>query len=130
MIYLVCLCNYEYEIVEGYFTDETKAFEYCQMRNGDNPYYNINVRGDKVIIQTVLLIVGILMILISFFISYYKSKYEIKKMIVFDEKEADNIMRKNILGIVKWFISGGFFVIIAVILFIIELAIRLVLSIQ
>ena len=40
MIYLVCLCNYEYEIVEGYFTDETKAFEYCQMRNGDNPYYN------------------------------------------------------------------------------------------
>lgn len=82
------------------------------------------------IIQTVLLIVGILMMLISFFISYYKSKYEIKKMIVFDEKEADNIMRKNILSIVKWFISGGFFAIMAVILFIIELAIRLVLSIQ
>lgn len=40
MVYLVCLCNYEYEVVEGYFTDETKAFEYCQMRNGDNPYYN------------------------------------------------------------------------------------------
>ena len=51
-------------------------------------------------------------------------------MIVFDEKEADNIMRKNILGIVKWFISGGIFAIIAVILFIIELGIRLVLSIQ
>ena len=40
MIYLVCLCNYDYEIVEGYFTDEAKAFEYCKMRNGDNPYYN------------------------------------------------------------------------------------------
>ena len=58
------------------------------------------------------------------------NEYEIKKMIVFDEKEADNIMRKNILSIVKWFISGGLFAIIAVILFIIEFAIRLVLSIQ
>ena len=40
MIYLVCLCNYEYEVVEGYFTDESKALEYVQMRNGDNPYWN------------------------------------------------------------------------------------------
>ena len=82
------------------------------------------------ITQTVLLIVGILMMLISFFISYYKSKSEIKKMIPFNAREADIIMRKNILSTVKWFISGGFFAIIAVILFIIELAIRLVLSIQ
>ena len=82
------------------------------------------------IIQTVLLIVGILMMLISFFFSYYKSKSEIKKMTPFNAREADIIMRKNILGIIKWFISGGFFAIIAVILFIIELAIRLVLSIQ
>ena len=70
------------------------------------------------------------MMLISFFISYYKSKSEIKKMIPFNAREADIIMRKNILSTVKWFISGGFFAIIAVILFIIELAIRLVLSIQ
>lgn len=82
------------------------------------------------IIQTVLLIVGILMMLISFFISYYKSKYEIKKMIAFNAREADIIMRKNILSTIKWFVSGGLFAIIAVILFIIELAIRLVLSIQ
>lgn len=36
----MCLCNYEYEIVEGYFTDEAKAHEYCDSRNGKNEYYN------------------------------------------------------------------------------------------
>lgn len=40
MVYLVCLCNYEYEIVEGYFTDEAKAYEYCDSHNEENEYYN------------------------------------------------------------------------------------------
>ena len=82
------------------------------------------------IAQTILLIIGVLMMLISFFFAYCKSKSEIKKMIAFNAREADIIMRKNVLSIIKWFVSGGLFAIIAVILFIIELAIRLVLSIQ
>ena len=40
MVYLVCLCNYEHEIVEGYFTDEAKAYEYCDSHNEENEYYN------------------------------------------------------------------------------------------
>ena len=39
-IYLVSVCNYEYELVIGYFTDEQKAIEYCKLHNNDNEYYN------------------------------------------------------------------------------------------
>ena len=39
-IYLVSVCNYEHELVIGYFTDEQKAIEYCKLHNSDNEYYN------------------------------------------------------------------------------------------
>ena len=40
MIYLVCLCNYEYELVIGYFKTEQQAQDYCKEHNHKNEYYN------------------------------------------------------------------------------------------
>ena len=39
-IYLVSVCNYDYELVIGYFTDEQQAIDYCKVHNSDNEYYN------------------------------------------------------------------------------------------
>jgi hypothetical protein len=39
-IYLVSACNYDHELIIGYFTDEQKAREYCKLHNSDNEYYN------------------------------------------------------------------------------------------
>ena len=39
-IYLVSVCNYDHELVVGYFTDEQQAIDYCKVHNSDNEYYN------------------------------------------------------------------------------------------
>ena len=35
-IYLVSACNYDHELIIGYFTNEQKAREYCKLHNSDN----------------------------------------------------------------------------------------------